>query len=142
MAGAAAAAEAASRRSASATAGRTATGAAGEESWARDMIDPSVMMRGDPAREGRWSGSVLRGPLERGGADVPVGRVREQASAGISAVAACSAWTSGQRHIRQHMRARPGIIMPACPIASKEVRVRVVSVMRASKAAAGECVNS
>ena len=40
-----------------------------------------------------------------------------------------------QRHIRQHMTAaRPGIIMPACPGASKEVRERVGAVMFASKA--------
>jgi hypothetical protein len=46
--------------------------------------------------------------------------------------------SSGQRHIRQHMTAaRPGIIMPACPRASKEVRVRVGAVMYASKADTG-----
>jgi hypothetical protein len=34
--------------------------------------------------------------------------------------------SSGQRHIRQHMTARPATIMPAFPKASKEVRVRAL----------------
>ena len=42
--------------------------------------------------------------------------------------------SSDQRHIRQHMtESRPAIIMPASPRASKEVRVRELSVMESVK---------
>jgi len=50
---------------------------------------------------------------------------------------------SDQRHIRQHMTAaRPGIIMPAFPRASKEVRGCLGAVMHASKADERSSVNA
>ena len=48
----------------------------------------------------------------------------------------------GQRHIRQHMGARAGIIMPVVLKASGAVRVRAVSVMGASQTDTRACVNS
>ena len=44
----------------------------------------------------------------------------------------CVSWD--QRHIRQHAITLPGIIMPAVPRASREVGMRVVEVINASKA--------
>ena len=48
----------------------------------------------------------------------------------------------GQRHIRQHMGARAGIIMPVVLRASGAIRGRALSVMGESQTDSRACVNS
>ncbi|WP_440774647.1 hypothetical protein [Microbacterium sp. 22296] len=48
----------------------------------------------------------------------------------------------GQRHIRQGMTTRPGIIMPAVPFASRADRERAKSVMAALLPTASDDVKS
>ena len=48
----------------------------------------------------------------------------------------------GQRHIRQHMGARAGIIMPVVLRASGAIRGRALSVMGESQTDPRACVNS
>ncbi|GAA1507753.1 hypothetical protein GCM10009761_07290 [Agromyces terreus] len=48
---------------------------------------------------------------------------------------------AGQRHIRQHMDARAGIMMPVVLRASGAIRERAVSVMSDSQSDGPACVN-